>query len=695
MFQIQNIIKVIKHFSADPKNRLLGAGILLILFLSTGYIIFEIETSRRTLFESLERESHTLAETIALSLENTMQTNNEIESLLIGSLNSVAALTSHIETHYGYAEKGLSDKSLKNKLTNELSVISKDYNIGIILITDKIGNIIVTGNSDAGKSANYKLSHNLYNETIPLYNGEYNWLDLGMHPSPIDGKSYYFLARERIDRAGAILVGFDYNKILELRKKFGLGTQLRKITRNPDVRFVILQDFDGIFAASGNIDELQPIDKDSLLHQVSENGKPQSRLNTIAGTEVYEIVMKIDVPNEDVLLLRLCMSLENLRSIHSRGINRSVITGTAMFITAAFLFAFIALRSRHLLLKSEYKKAGEHYSLLLNNITDAVLAVNSDGIITIINKSCENLLSVDSSEYIGKMYCEQFKNDNLNICRMLKSKTPEIFHNIEFTNNSGKRKIVDMGVSFIYDNNNLNYSLVAIIRDMTEQKEIEQKLRRSEKLSAMGELAAGVAHEIRNPLNAISIIAQRFVFEFVPKTDEAEFQKLAKTISSEVLRVDKIIRQFLEFARPVELNKAETDICEILDETVTLLQSRAEIEHISINKQYSKPILVFLDKDRIKQAILNIGLNAIEAMPGGGEIGIFAKNDSGKCIIEISDTGLGIAPENIEKIFNLYYTTKHGGSGIGLAIVHKIITEHGGDIKVESRKKGTSFKIIL
>lgn len=220
---------------------------------------------------------------------------------------------------------------------------------------------------------------------------------------------------------------------------------------------------------------------------------------------------------------------------------------------------------------------------------------------------------------------------------------------------------------------------------------------RKDRMTAMGELASGVAHEIRNPLNAIGMIVQRFEREFVPTEDTEEYRALARTVRSEVDRVNAIIYQFLNFARPPKLHREPVDLQTFLEETVAVVASKAEARGIVLGREFDSTGILSLDREQMRQAVLNLLMNAIDATPAGGSITL-RSIAGGKDIvlIEVIDTGSGIRREIRERIFDPYFTTKEEGTGMGLSLTHQIVAEHGGSIEVESEGgEGSVFRIRI
>ncbi len=227
-------------------------------------------------------------------------------------------------------------------------------------------------------------------------------------------------------------------------------------------------------------------------------------------------------------------------------------------------------------------------------------------------------------------------------------------------------------------------------RHLAKMGEMERRIQQAERLSAMGRLAAGVAHEIRNPLNAISMASQRL--------QRDNLHQLTGVIRDEIRRLNQIIEEFLSLSRSRKLQFKRLNLTDLLHQIILLMGEEADSKGVTIQMaRYDTPFIVSMDSDKLKQALLNIIKNGIESISGDGAIDIsLSQVGSEQICVRISDTGAGLTQEEIRHIFDLDYTTKEKGLGLGLPLAHEIIRGHGGEIQVHSRPgEGTTFEITL
>jgi two-component system sensor histidine kinase PilS (NtrC family) len=235
--------------------------------------------------------------------------------------------------------------------------------------------------------------------------------------------------------------------------------------------------------------------------------------------------------------------------------------------------------------------------------------------------------------------------------------------------------------------------LICACEDLSAIRTMEERLRQADRLATLGRMSANIAHEIRNPLasltGAIEVLAGNGA------AGELR-ERLAQIVIKESGRLNAILRDFLEYARPAPLSRGRANVCEIIDEVLVLLGHRTLPETLKIARDLPPSLDWDVDSQQFRQAVWNLCLNAVQAMPDGGELRIGAAVVDNHLTVHVSDTGDGIAPTEIHHVFEPFFSTKPGGSGLGLALVHRVLQDHGGDIEVDSTPGvGTTFTLRI
>ena len=233
-------------------------------------------------------------------------------------------------------------------------------------------------------------------------------------------------------------------------------------------------------------------------------------------------------------------------------------------------------------------------------------------------------------------------------------------------------------------------------RHLRERRALEAEVARRDRLAALGDVAAAFAHEVRNPLNAVSMGLQRLRAEFAP-VPLAEYTSFVDLMQAEVTRLNGIVEEFLSLARPLPLARAPVAVDALLGELAALVERQAGVAAVTVRVSVPQPVsAVLADRDRLKQVLLNLVLNAVQAMGPGGVVTLEAQAARDGVAVVVADTGPGIPPEQLARIFDPYFTTRAGGLGLGLTIARRIVEAHGGTIDVESRPgRGTRFRVWL
>jgi two-component system sensor histidine kinase PilS (NtrC family) len=234
--------------------------------------------------------------------------------------------------------------------------------------------------------------------------------------------------------------------------------------------------------------------------------------------------------------------------------------------------------------------------------------------------------------------------------------------------------------------------VIIACEDLSAIRAMEARMRAADRLASLGRMAANIAHEIRNPLAALSGAVEVMAAGAADDTRE----RLAQIVLKETGRLNGIIREFLEYSRPTPLNRTAVNVAEMVDEVLVLLEHQVGPGTLKTVREFPPGLTWMVDRQQFRQAVWNLCLNAVQAMPEGGELRVTMAVRAARLVLRVHDSGEGIPAADLGQIFEPFYSTKSGGSGLGLALVHRIVQDHGGDIDVDSRPgAGSAFTVRL
>ncbi len=366
------------------------------------------------------------------------------------------------------------------------------------------------------------------------------------------------------------------------------------------------------------------------------------------------------------------------------------------FYLSGYLTGYLAeevrKRGRELIqTKEDYSRLEAFNRDVIQSMQSGLMTVNLKERITFLNKAGEKILGMAISQCKDRPLQNLFLELKDNFHEGFRSRTE-----IAFQRPDGEEIKLGLSTSTLKDHRGNKVGNIIIFQDLTHIKEMEESMRRSEKMATIGQLAAGIAHEIRNPLASISGAIQLLKEE---KGAEASTQRLMEIILAESGRLNRLITDFLLYAQPPKLNKKKVDIGSLVDNTLEVFSRSPQwTKGITLSKIMEPNITVAADPQQLEQVLWNLFINAVDAMEGKGilEVKVHKDGKGHMVTLVVSDTGKGIAAKDINKIFDPFFTTKEGGSGLGLSIVHKIVESHGGGIATESRPHhGTTFTLTL
>ncbi len=329
---------------------------------------------------------------------------------------------------------------------------------------------------------------------------------------------------------------------------------------------------------------------------------------------------------------------------------------------------------------------------ILQCVTSGVIAFDRECSLTTINRSAEEILGLSREQAAGKTCRELFGDSEITmtVSETLEKKIPSLRMEAVL-DGPGDTLWLGYNTAVLTDHHDAALGVILSFSDLTEVKRLQEQVELRERLTALGEMSAGIAHELRNPMAVIS-----GYLNLLSKKNDPSGRETIQSITKEINGMNRIIGDLLTFARPASLNRVKLNIKELIENCLAnILQTKETGSPVKTELQLDV-IEVSLDEVLMRQALTNVIQNAVEAMNGEGTLSLKAVKTRRELRIVVSDTGEGIDPDVIKKIFLPFFTTKDKGVGMGLALVHKVITAHGGRLEVESRRgNGTTFMVIL
>ena len=338
----------------------------------------------------------------------------------------------------------------------------------------------------------------------------------------------------------------------------------------------------------------------------------------------------------------------------------------------------------------------ENMNSVMAGLEDGLLLFTRDARAVMISPAAEKFLGAPAGQFLGRRVTEIFPvGDPLReALRIEGDELSEVAAETELETSEGLRR-VSVSVQAIQEDGERMGALVTL-RDLDSLESINTQLQVSERLAALGRITAGVAHEVKNPLNSMRLWLENLKESLPFETEGASLQAV-QVLDKEIDRLDAVVKRFLDFTRPMDVHLEATQLAELLNEVLEVAKPQFQKSNIQLAQLLPIDVpQVYVDRALLKQAVLNLVLNAAEAMPNGGQLRLMLSRRGEMAEISVGDTGKGIPPENRQKIFQLFFTTRPGGSGIGLASAFRIVQLHNGSIDFTSEVgRGTTFRIEL
>ena len=390
------------------------------------------------------------------------------------------------------------------------------------------------------------------------------------------------------------------------------------------------------------------------------------------------------------------LDMSSIETARKADMRHSIIMGLILLLIGIAGVILLFLAQSYQATKASLSRIKAFSDNLVDNMPIGLVAIDNHQKIASLNHAAESILGLASEKLIGKDAGNVLPTELLQLIGGIDRESGVIEKEIDCKIHEAKQIPLEVSATLLNDENGDFLGYVLLIKDLREIRGLQKEITRNQRLASVGKLAAGVAHEIRNPLSSIKGFATYFKERSREKVDD---QQIANIMIQEVDRLNKVVGQLLDFARPIKISKKSIPLTELLENSLKMIEKQAAERNVKIETRFQSRVnTIFADPDWINQVLLNLYLNAIESMEAGGRLRVVISNPKLKNGIDItvSDTGIGMGKEDLAHIFDPYFTTKASGTGLGLAIVHNILEAHSGEIKAESTAgQGSSFTIFL
>ena len=403
-------------------------------------------------------------------------------------------------------------------------------------------------------------------------------------------------------------------------------------------------------------------------------------------------IYKSDLSDDSPLIIFVGLNMNSRESARNAEVRHIIVAGITMFLAG---FAGIVLLYVVQIYRSSISRIKAFSDTLVENMPIGLIAFDTETKIASLNNLAEIVFNIKADETVGKYAKDVLPEDINNELQKVIARQEKIEKEIDCLISDKTRVPLEISGSLLEDRNEV-LGYVFLFKDLSEIRSLRQKIAKNQQLASIGRLAAGVAHEVRNPLSSIKGFATYFRERYI---DVPEDHKIAAIMIQETDRLDRVVSQLLEFTRPVSVLKRPVSVGKILYSALEVIRHTAAENKIKIKAEISdSDLMAELDPDRMKQVFLNLFLNSIEAMNHSGNlcVSLLKTREKNWCEIRVSDTGTGIEKKYVADIFDPYFTTKSSGTGLGLAIVHNTLAAHGGRIEVETKQaQGTTVSLFL
>jgi two-component system sensor histidine kinase HydH len=547
------------------------------------------------------------------------------------------------------------------------------------------------------------------------------------------------MTRLMVEKGAALIRSFEAGARTGMRGMGWGGMQLQQLlvetAKQPDILYLVVTDEKGLAVAHSEPDRIGDKhqaasevlltkeseklrwhqvrdEKNTMAFEVYKRFKPIKAIPSWGGMHHHGMMRRgsgfargqrersterfRDERNRPVLYIFVGLDMSAMESARIEARRHTVAMALGALLIGLAVLASLFLAQGYKLASRALAKVRAFSDQVVENLPMGLIATDENGKVAAYNQTAEAILGISTNIVFAQSAAKVLPQDLWRLTERLENKGTVVEEELECQTASGSEVPLKVSGSVLHGADKNFLGFVFIFRDLVEVRRLQQEVERSKRLASLGSLAAGVAHEIRNPLSSVKGFATYFRDKL---KDNPQDRDTANTMIQEVERLDRVIGQLLEFARPSTLKIKPVRITDLIQHSLKLIEGDARSKRINIKVDIPPGLPdISVDGDRISQVLLNLYLNGLQAMDGGGTLEVKVSRDDSKKIttITVADNGRGIEAADQERIFDPYFTTKSDGTGLGLAIVHKILEAHGGSIKVRSRiDAGTTVTVTL
>lgn len=475
---------------------------------------------------------------------------------------------------------------------------------------------------------------------------------------------------------------------------------LMETAQQPDIDYIVVTDSEGDILADSDPSTLGlRYGRDLDMKKIAQSQEIRWRQTANpGGAGTFEVYRGFSpwrdgtaAGSQRPLIVFVGFNMDKIEKASREDFYRTVITAIILILIGSLAIVSLFLVQAYRTARASLSRVRVFSEALVRNMPIGLLAMDKDNRIVVCNEHARGLFAGDCPEILGQDVVRILPDALVRLLNKVNAPDGLIEQDISLPSEKSGEQTWEV-VAAAFADEDVPEGKILLARNVTAIRGLEKEVVRSRHLNAIGSLAAGVAHEIRNPLSSIKGFAVYFKQRLSGNRDDEE---TAEIMIAETERLNRVISQLIEFARPLTLKKEKTALTGLVQQTVKLIEGEARKNSVQIDVRAPEDLpAAEIDPDKIRQVLLNIFLNALAAMPGGGRLSVELSQRQDVLEVVVSDTGAGIDEKDLPRIYDPYFTSKPAGTGLGLAVVQKIMEAHGAFLQIESRA-GAGTRVVL